>query len=66
MKQALTLAIFDDPRREKDLMGRLNSYGSWAADTVRRCVEGAHGDIDSDDLSRLIADAEKLTARVLA
>jgi hypothetical protein len=65
VKQVLTLAIFDDASRGKDLLPRLNAYGSWAADTVQACAEGAHH-TPSGDPHRLITDAKRLTERLQA
>lgn len=43
-----------------------NSYGQWAADTVQMCTEGAHNDINANDLSGLIANTKQITERVQA
>jgi hypothetical protein len=59
LRQTMALAIFDVPGREGDLMGHLNSHGSWAADTARMCAEGAHGTAVGD-LPRLISDTKRL------
>lgn len=65
VKQVLTLAIFDDASRGKDLLPRLNTYGSWAADTVQACAEGAHH-APSGDPHCLITDAKRLAERLRA
>ncbi|GAA1636921.1 AAA family ATPase [Actinoplanes couchii] len=44
VQQRLTLALLGDLRRGDELYGHLNeTYGSWAADTLRAVAEGAHG-----------------------
>ncbi|WP_430784543.1 AAA family ATPase [Actinoplanes sp. G11-F43] len=44
VRQRLTLALLDDLKRGDELYGHLNdTYGSWAADTLRAVAEGAHG-----------------------
>jgi hypothetical protein len=59
------LAFYGDKDRGGDVMGRLNQFGTWAADAFRACKDGAHG-ATAADLGLLIKDAEKLAARVIA
>jgi hypothetical protein len=61
----VTLAVFDDPRRGGELFPHLDRrVGSWAADTLRACKEGAHQAYRSD-LERLVENTRDLIRRVL-
>src|SRR5690606_35909441 len=61
----VTLAVFDDPRRGGELFPHLDRrVGSWAADTLRACKEGAH-QAYRGDLARLVENTRDLIRRVL-
>jgi hypothetical protein len=62
--EKMTLAVFDDPKRGSDLLGRLNAKGKWAADALQRCKKGAHVGF-SGDLLGLITDTEQLARWVV-
>jgi hypothetical protein len=54
-----TLAVFDDPGRGGDLLGRLRSVGQWAVDALQKCKQGAHHGL-TGDLRPFVRDVEKL------
>ncbi len=57
--QVVTLAVFDDPTRHADLLPRLNTVGSWAANALQAARRGAHAG-HSGNLDVLIRDCERL------
>ncbi len=60
----MALALFDDPDRGGDVLGRLNNaYGAWAADAYQACRRGVHGGY-TGDLPRLVRDVRTLTGRL--
>ena len=61
--QLAALALFDDAGRGGEVLGRLNSFGRWAADTFNACRRGAH-DSYSGDLKSLVSDTERLVQRL--
>lgn len=54
-----TLAVFDDPGRGSDLLGRLKSVGPWAVDALQKCKQGAHHGL-TGDLRPFVRDVERL------
>lgn len=62
--QKMTLAVFDEPRRDGDLLPRLSQLGRWAAHTLQACRKGAHSSY-SGDLLALVVDTEKLAKWVV-
>ncbi|MDN5929904.1 MAG: AAA family ATPase [Pseudonocardia sp.] len=54
-----TLAVFDDPGRGSDLLGRLRSVGTWAVGALQNCKQGAHHGL-TGDLRPFVRDAEQL------
>ncbi|HET9058466.1 MAG TPA: hypothetical protein VFN61_00985, partial [Acidimicrobiales bacterium] len=58
----LALALLDDAAGGGEVYGWLNGHvGSWAADTVRRCNQGAHGkDTNRAPMSDLVRDVQRL------
>lgn len=62
--QVAALALFDDADAGGQVFARLNNaYGSWAADALRACKEGAHGH-HRNDPRQLVTDVAKLVARL--
>lgn len=57
------LALFDDVRRGGDVLGRLNSFGGWAADAFQVCKSGVHTSYGGD-LKALVRDTERLTGKL--
>lgn len=56
-----TLAVFDDPARGGDLLGRIKSAaGPRAVDALQKCKQGAHHGL-TGNLRPFIQDVEKLT-----
>lgn len=55
----VTLAVFDDPGRGSDLLGRLRGVGAWAVEALQNCKQGAHHGL-TGDLRPFVRDAEKL------
>jgi hypothetical protein len=53
------LALFDDPTRTADVLGRLNKEARTSADTFRWCNEGTHEDQPGPLVDR-IRSTEKL------
>jgi hypothetical protein len=64
VNQLAAMALFDDPRRGGEVMGRLNQLGAWAATTFRRCKEGAHVAYGGD-MRDLVNDTKGLTDKLL-
>lgn len=60
----VTLALFDDPARHRDLLPRLARTGGWAADTLQACKQGAHGGLGGD-LHTLVRRTRELADLVL-
>jgi hypothetical protein len=54
-----TLAVFDDPGRGSDLLGRLKAAGPSAVDTFQKCRKGAHQGLVGD-LRPFVRDVERL------
>lgn len=63
--EAVTLAVFDDPGRSHDLMGRLHGTGAWAADAFRAVKEHSHVAYGGDP-SALINDVRRLVDHIRA
>lgn len=55
----LTLAVFDDPTRGSDLLGRIRGLGPWAVAAVQGSKKGAHRGL-TGDLRPFLSDVEKL------
>lgn len=60
----VTLAVFDDPARRRDLLPHLARTGGWAADTLQACKQGAHGGLDGD-LHKFVRRTRDLAELVL-
>ena len=56
-----TLAVFDDPARGSDLLGRLRDAGPGAQDAFQNCRKGAHAGLRGD-LRPFLRDVERLAA----
>jgi hypothetical protein len=54
-----TLAVFDDPGRGSDLLGRIKAAGPEAVDAFQKCKKGAHKGL-TGDLRPFVRDVEKL------
>ena len=61
--QLLALALFDDQDRGGEVLGRLNGWGRWAADTYNACRKGTHSSYPGD-LRALVADTARLSDRL--
>lgn len=57
------LGLLGDASKGSQVYARLNTYGSWAADTFRACNEGAHGRFEGH-LDLLVGDTQRLVARL--
>lgn len=63
LTERAALALFGDATKGGLVYGRLNTYGSWAADTFRACNEGAHGSFVGDP-SLLVKDTRRLVTKL--
>ena len=57
------LALFGDVTRGGDVLGRLNSFGGWAADAFQVCKTGVHAAYGGD-LKALVKDSERLAGKL--
>lgn len=55
----MALALFDDPTRVGEVLGKLNRVGRRSADAFQRCNRGAH-EADTGDLIGLVEDVKVL------
>jgi ABC-type lipoprotein export system ATPase subunit len=59
------LALFDDPHRGGDVLGRLNNrHGRWAGDVYQTCRKAVHGNQPVDDLTGFVRDTRRLTGEL--
>lgn len=61
--QLAALALFDDVGRSGEVLGRLNSFGPWAADAFNACRKGVHEPYGGD-LKALVTDTDRLAHKL--
>lgn len=61
--QLAALALFEDVARGGEVLGRLNSFGGWAADAFKVCKSGVHTSY-AGDLKALVRDTERLAGKL--
>lgn len=63
LMERAALALFGDKNRAGQVYSRLNTHGTWAANTFRACNEGAHGSYAGDS-QELVQDTRRLVTKL--
>lgn len=61
----MALALFDDDKRQGDVLARLRKAGGWAVDAFQDCNRGAH-ELHDGDMEALYAGARDLARKLVA
>jgi hypothetical protein len=59
----MALVLFDDEKRQGDVLARLGKTGAWAVDAFKGCNRGAH-ELHDGDLKELVNGSRELAKKI--